>query len=150
MKKGVKRYLRLFRGFDFDFGTDEYQKHLKSLSKLKKDQLQSVAEVLGLSISGRNSEVAERIVNFLLKPTDQTKKKRSVRKSSIKTTTSTETASPDLDYDDPMLMNCQVKLDDVVQHSDLILPTETDWSERPLVIDESVQITNDFNPEMNF
>jgi hypothetical protein len=41
--------------------------------RLKKDQLQSISELLGLSTTGSNDELAESVVNFLLEPIDQGK-----------------------------------------------------------------------------
>jgi len=42
--------------------------------RLKKEQLRSLSAILGLSSSGRNTDLAEKILNFLMKPVDEGKK----------------------------------------------------------------------------
>ncbi|UJR15529.1 hypothetical protein I4U23_002468 [Adineta vaga] len=84
----IRKYLREFNGFAFECKSDEYRKHLSNLTKLKKDQLQSISLILGLSSTGRNIDHAERILNFLMEPTDEgkgiPKKKTIVRKKKSK------------------------------------------------------------------
>ncbi|CAF1113631.1 unnamed protein product [Rotaria magnacalcarata] len=69
----IKQNLREFNGFEFEHGSDQYQRHLSSLIKLNKDQLRSVSDVLGLSAASRNNEHAEAILDFLMKPVDEGK-----------------------------------------------------------------------------
>ncbi|CAF3398567.1 unnamed protein product [Rotaria socialis] len=69
----IKQNLREFNGFEFEHDSDEYQRHLNSLIKLKKDQLRSVSDILGLSATSRNDEHAEAILDFLMKPVDEGK-----------------------------------------------------------------------------
>ncbi len=42
--------------------------------RLKKDELRSISNILGLPLTGRNTDHAERILNFLIKPIDEGKK----------------------------------------------------------------------------
>jgi len=73
-KATVRKNLREFKGFDFDSQSVDYKKHLANLTKLKKEQLRSLSAILGLSSSGRNTDLAEKILNFLMKPVDEGKK----------------------------------------------------------------------------
>ncbi|CAF1288442.1 unnamed protein product [Adineta ricciae] len=72
-KTNMRESLREFNGFEFDKESDEYQRHLTSLTKWKKDQLQSTLDILGLPVTGRNDEQAERILTFLMNPIDEGK-----------------------------------------------------------------------------
>lgn len=162
----MKKNLRLFQGFDFDHYSDEYHKRLKSLAKLKKDQLRSIAELLGLQSSGRNPDIAERILNFLVKPTDcKTRKTTSIRTLKKRTTVSKRTKKSEKPVesvpDEALLMNCLVKLDDFAHQSEpnllnTLLPVEpteeepidelhnqTDQSSINLVIDENHRTDED-------
>lgn len=178
VKNTIRKNLRQFQGFDFDYHSDGYRRHLKYLAKLKKHQLRSIAELLGLLTGGRNDELAERILDFLMKPTDQVTTSRSSRKSaSVRTIKQRKTVSkrtknsekPSVEPDATILMNCQVKLDDLVQQIDSNLvnatslpdePTEdensinishhqTDQSDVNLVIDENPR-TDDTNADKSF
>lgn len=85
-KTTTRKNLREFRGFEFQRESEAYQKHLKQITKLKKDQLRSISDILGLTATGRNTEHAERILNFLLEPTDDVKrmpKKKGTKKRRI-------------------------------------------------------------------
>jgi len=88
-KTTIRKHLREFKGFEFNQNSDEYQKHLSNLTKLKRDQLRSISNILGLPSTGRNTDHAERILNFLVKPIDEGKKvprkksaKRNIKKQS--------------------------------------------------------------------
>jgi hypothetical protein len=104
-KTNTRKHLREFNGFAFDHDTDEYHKHLNSLTKygfgtnvreihfldhlrLRKDQLRTISNILGLPSSGRNHEHAERILKFLMEPIDEgkqlPKKKSAARKKKSK------------------------------------------------------------------
>ncbi|CAF0806894.1 unnamed protein product [Adineta ricciae] len=80
----IRKHLREFNGFAFERESDEYQRQIGTLAKLKKEQLRSILRLLGLTSTGRNTEQAERILNFLMKPTDEgkaiSKKKSTGRK----------------------------------------------------------------------
>jgi len=98
-KATIRKNLREFNGFEFQRNSNEYQKHLSNLTKLKKDQLRSISNILGLPSTGRNTDHAERILNFLMEPIDEGKrvpgKKSSVRKSKKRSTNSKETTDTD-------------------------------------------------------
>jgi hypothetical protein len=68
-------------------------------SRLKKDQLQSLSDILGLPATGRNDEHAERILNFLMEPIDEGKpvpeRKLSMRTSQKSSTNSKESINTD-------------------------------------------------------
>ncbi|CAF1143635.1 unnamed protein product [Adineta ricciae] len=72
-KANMRESLREFNGFEFDKESDEYHRHLTSLTKWKKDQLQSTLDILGLPVTGQNDEQAERILTFLMNPIDEGK-----------------------------------------------------------------------------
>jgi hypothetical protein len=67
--------------------------------RLKKDQLRSISNILGLPSTGRNTDHAKRILNFLIQPTDEGKripgKKSAVRNSKKRSTTSKESVDTD-------------------------------------------------------
>ena len=117
------------------------------LDRLKKDQLQSIAKLLGLLSGGRNEEIAERILHFLVKPTDQEETGRPIRTMKKRNTVPKRKRKSEPVPDETVLMNCQVKLDDFAQQSDsdlLLKPlpanhshNQTDQSDTNLVIDES-------------
>lgn len=173
--KNAKKNLRLFQGFDFDHRSDGYQKNLKKLAKLKKDQLRSISELLCLQTVGRNSELAERILDFLMKPSARkTRKPSTIRTMKKRTTVSKRTKNsekpvePEPEPDETLLLNCQVQLDNVAHQSEPNLfntplpvePTEeepineshnqTDQSSINLVIDENQRTDEDAkDPIMN-
>ncbi|CAF3918125.1 unnamed protein product [Rotaria magnacalcarata] len=108
----MRKHLREFKGFEFSRDSEEYEKHLNHLVKLKKDQLKSISNILGLPAAGRNTDHAERILNFLLEPLDEgkrvqgkkstgrTPKKRSHNsKGSIDTDQETKNEKPELNHD---------------------------------------------------
>ncbi|CAF4559256.1 unnamed protein product [Rotaria socialis] len=111
-KSTIRKHLREFKGFEFSRDSEEYEKHLSNLVKFKKDQLKSISNILGLPATGRNTDHAERILNFLLEPLDEgkrvpgkksagrTPKKRSHNsKSSIDTDQETKNEKPELNHD---------------------------------------------------
>jgi hypothetical protein len=67
--------------------------------RLKRDQLRSLSDILGLSATGRNNEHAERILQFLMKPIDEGKqipeRKMSMRTSKKSSTNSKESIHTD-------------------------------------------------------
>lgn len=66
---------------------------------MKKDQLRSISNILGLPSTGRNADHAEKILNFLLKPTDEGKKlpekKSAIRNLKKRSTNSKESVDTD-------------------------------------------------------
>lgn len=69
----VKKNIRKFNGFDFEKGTDEYNKKLSIIQKLEIKQLKSICEMLDLQKSGNKEEISNRILDFLLEPKDSGK-----------------------------------------------------------------------------
>ena len=67
--------------------------------RLKKDQLQSISDILGLPATDRNDEDVERILNFLMEPVDEGKqipeRKLSMRSSKQSSTNSKESIHTD-------------------------------------------------------
>ncbi len=67
--------------------------------RFKKDELRSISNILGLPATGRNTEHAERILNFLIKPVDEGKKipgrKSTARNLKKRSTNSKESADTD-------------------------------------------------------
>jgi hypothetical protein len=67
--------------------------------RLKKDQLRSLSDILGLPATGRNNEHAERILQFLMNPIDEGKRiperKMSMRTSKNSSTNSKESIPTD-------------------------------------------------------
>lgn len=80
------------------------------LFRLKKEQLQSLADILGVSVTERNEENAERILNFLMAPVDDGKaipeRKMSMRTTKQYSTNSKESLPTDEDeFDDKAEVN---------------------------------------------
>jgi len=98
-KATIRKNLREFKGFEFDRDSNEYQKHLSNLIKLKKDQLRSISIILGLPSTGRNTDHAERILNFLMEPIDEGRKipgkKSATRNLKKRSTNSKESVDTD-------------------------------------------------------
>lgn len=69
--------------------------------RLKKDQLRSISDILGLASTGGNDEQAGRILNFLMEPIDEGKaipeRKLSMRSSKQSSTNSKESIPTDED-----------------------------------------------------
>jgi hypothetical protein len=66
---------------------------------LKKDQLRSISNILGLPSTGRNTDHAERILNFLIEPIDEGRKlpgrKSAIRNKKKRSTNSKESIDTD-------------------------------------------------------
>ena len=66
---------------------------------MKKDQLRSISNILGLPSTGRNTDHAKRILNFLCEPIDEGKRipgrKSAMRNSKKRSTTSKESVDTD-------------------------------------------------------
>ncbi|CAF4158091.1 unnamed protein product [Adineta steineri] len=102
-KANIRKNLREFKGFEFKRQSDEYEKHLSNLIKFKKDELRSISNVLGLPSTGRNTDHAERILNFLVEPIDEgkriPKRKSTVRSTKKRTKTSKQSVNTDQEND---------------------------------------------------
>uniref|UniRef100_A0A914XQE2 DEK-C domain-containing protein n=1 Tax=Plectus sambesii TaxID=2011161 RepID=A0A914XQE2_9BILA len=84
----VRKNIRAFNGFSFGSGSAEYEKKKAAMEKMTKSDLVSVATLLGTEKSKEKSEVATKILEFLLKPADTGRsapgKKTKSRKSGTK------------------------------------------------------------------
>uniref|UniRef100_A0A914VU88 DEK-C domain-containing protein n=1 Tax=Plectus sambesii TaxID=2011161 RepID=A0A914VU88_9BILA len=84
----VRKNIRAFNGFSFGSGSAEYEKKKGAMEKMTKSDLVSVATLLGTEKSKEKSEVATKILEFLLKPADTGRsapgKKTKSRKSGTK------------------------------------------------------------------
>ncbi|XP_064383323.1 protein DEK-like [Halichondria panicea] len=69
-KLEIKKNLREFSGFTFHKESDQYKKKKASLGKLQKNGLGEFLDILGLHRTGSKEELIERILDFLLEPTD--------------------------------------------------------------------------------
>ena len=81
--------------------------------RLRKDQLRSLSDILGLSAAGRNTEHAERILHFLMEPTDDGKvvpeRKASMRSSKSSSLSSKESKPVDEDGNGVETMQVKAK-----------------------------------------
>jgi hypothetical protein len=75
---------------------------------MKKEQLQSLSDILGLPASGHNDENAERILTFLMAPIDEGKKIPE-RKMSMRTTTKSTINSKESIHTDEEENEAEVK-----------------------------------------
>ncbi|TRY90472.1 hypothetical protein DNTS_015632, partial [Danionella cerebrum] len=82
----LRKNLRLFNGFAFEEDSDLYNKKMEKMKKLHKPVLKTMCETLDLERSGNNLELSERIMKFLLQPTNSNrpvlKKKKRTSKNS--------------------------------------------------------------------
>jgi len=81
-KANLRKNLQDFKGFTFDRESEEFQRHLTNLTKLKKDQIDQLNEILGLETSNDPKNILE----FLLEPKDlgKTIVERPVREKTTK------------------------------------------------------------------
>ena len=72
--------------------------------RLRKEQLRSLADILGLSMTDRQDEIAERVLTFLMAPVDEGKaipeEKMSMRTKKQSSTNSKESFPTDEDEND--------------------------------------------------
>lgn len=85
----VKKHIRTFCGFPFEKDSTHYNKVDSLLDKIVMPQLKFILGVLGLERNGDKLAVKERLLEFLLKPTDiekpiPGKKKKTEKKSTTK------------------------------------------------------------------
>ncbi|KAI5106446.1 protein DEK, partial [Silurus meridionalis] len=69
----LRKNLRLFNGFSFEIESDSYNKKKEKLQKLPKIQLRTICQILDLEISGTQSVLVDRIMQFIIKPTNSGK-----------------------------------------------------------------------------
>ncbi|XP_049763065.1 protein DEK-like [Schistocerca nitens] len=64
----VRNNIRKFCGFDFDKGSDQYEKKKHILSKMEVSVLKTICCILDVEKKGKRDELVERILTFLLEP----------------------------------------------------------------------------------
>ncbi|KAG9276143.1 protein DEK isoform X1 [Astyanax mexicanus] len=93
----LRKHLRLFNGFPFEFESDPYNKKRIKMSKIPKVQLKSICQILDIERSGSQAVLADRIMQFLVNPTNSGKpvslKKKRKKKTAKDTKRENKTAS---------------------------------------------------------
>lgn len=69
----LRKHLRLFNGFPFEIDSDPYNKKRMKVLKLPKVQLKSICQILDIERSGSQAVLADRIMQFLVNPTNSGK-----------------------------------------------------------------------------
>ncbi|XP_060725812.1 protein DEK isoform X3 [Tachysurus vachellii] len=81
----LRKHLRLFNGFPFESDSDPYNKKKEKVLKLPKIQLRTICQILDLERSGTQCVLGDRIMQFLINPTNSGKpvilKKKRKKKS---------------------------------------------------------------------
>ncbi|KAK3551999.1 hypothetical protein QTP70_031616 [Hemibagrus guttatus] len=82
----LRKHLRLFNGFPFEIDSDPYNKKKEKVLKLPKIQLRTICQILDLERSGTQSVLVDRIMQFLINPTNSGKPVILKKKRKKKTT----------------------------------------------------------------
>ncbi|MCJ8728190.1 hypothetical protein PDJAM_G00001340 [Pangasius djambal] len=82
----LRKHLRLFNGFPFEIDSDAYNKKREKVLKLPKIQLRTICQILDLERSGNQSVLVDRIMQFLINPTNSGKPVILKKKRKKKTT----------------------------------------------------------------
>ncbi|ESP05338.1 hypothetical protein LOTGIDRAFT_152179 [Lottia gigantea] len=69
----IKKNIRLFNGFPFEVDDKEYTKRMSVLNKATLPQIKLMCAVLDIERKGTKVEIVNRLMNFLMKPTDSGK-----------------------------------------------------------------------------
>lgn len=69
----LRKHLRLFNGFPFEVESDPYNKKRIKMLKIPKVQLKSICQILDIERSGSQAVLADRIMQFLVNPTNSGK-----------------------------------------------------------------------------
>ncbi|KAK9961280.1 hypothetical protein ABG768_009076 [Culter alburnus] len=69
----LRKNLRLFNGFPFEIDSDLYIKKMEKIKKLQKGLLKTICQTLDLERSGTQTVLSERIMKFLVEPTNSGK-----------------------------------------------------------------------------
>ncbi|XP_043117825.1 protein DEK isoform X2 [Puntigrus tetrazona] len=69
----LRKNLRLFNGFPFGEESDLYNKKMEKVKRLHKEQLKTICQTLDLERSGTQIVLSERIMKFLVHPTNSGK-----------------------------------------------------------------------------
>ncbi|RZF46254.1 hypothetical protein LSTR_LSTR016728 [Laodelphax striatellus] len=75
----INQNILMFNGFSFDKNSIPYRRTHTALSKLNMNKLKSISQVLCLPKAGKQAHYIERILDFLLEPTDTGKAVRESR-----------------------------------------------------------------------
>lgn len=66
----VKRNLRLFSGYSFDKSDDQYERKRAALAKYPVEVIRQTCEQLSLARSGKKEDLVDRIMEFMLEPSE--------------------------------------------------------------------------------
>ncbi|XP_036416474.1 protein DEK [Colossoma macropomum] len=69
----LRKHLRLFNGFPFEIDSDPYNKKREKMTRLPKVQLKTICQILDLERSGNQAVLVDRIMQFLINPTNSGK-----------------------------------------------------------------------------
>lgn len=94
----LRKNLRLFNGFPFGEESDLYNKKIEKLKRLHKEQLKTICQTLDLERSGTQIVLSERIMKFLVHPTNSgkpiLKKKKKTTKDAKREKSSSKSKKP--------------------------------------------------------
>ncbi|XP_067304424.1 protein DEK isoform X2 [Pseudorasbora parva] len=94
----LRKNLRLFNGFPFGADSDLYSKKVEKVKKLQKGLLKTICQTLDLERSGTQTVLSERIMKFLLQPTNSgkpvLKKKKKTTKDAKREKSSSKSKKP--------------------------------------------------------
>ncbi|KAI2655015.1 Protein DEK [Labeo rohita] len=94
----LRKNLRLFNGFSFGEDSDLYNKKMEKVKRLHKEQLRTICQTLDLERSGTQVVLSERIMKFLIRPTNSgkpvLKKKKKTTKDSKREKSSSKSKKP--------------------------------------------------------
>ncbi|XP_073703441.1 protein DEK isoform X1 [Garra rufa] len=94
----LRKNLRLFNGFSFGEDSDLYSKKMEKVKRLHKEQLRTICLTLDLERSGTQVVLSERIMRFLIRPTNSgkpvLKKKKKTAKDGKREKSSSKSKKP--------------------------------------------------------
>ncbi|KAL6489057.1 hypothetical protein MHYP_G00027980 [Metynnis hypsauchen] len=82
----LRKHLRLFNGFPFEIDSDSYNKKREKMTRLPKVQLKTICQILDLERSGNQVVLVDRVMQFLVNPTNSGKPVILKKKRKKKTT----------------------------------------------------------------
>uniref|UniRef100_A0A2K6PXK3 SAP domain-containing protein n=1 Tax=Rhinopithecus roxellana TaxID=61622 RepID=A0A2K6PXK3_RHIRO len=132
----LKKNVGQFSGFPFEKGSVQYKEKEEMLKKFRNAMLKNIGEVLDLERSGINSELAKRILNFLMHPKAFCKGSKKERNSSgmarkAKRTKCPEILSDESSSDEDEKKNKEESSDDEDKESEEEPPKKTAKREKP-------------------
>ncbi|KAK7146985.1 hypothetical protein R3I94_009735 [Phoxinus phoxinus] len=94
----LRKNLRLFNGFPFGPDSDRYNKKVEKVKKLQKGLLKTICQTLDLERTGTQIVLSERIMRFLVQPTNSgkpvLKKKKKTTKDTKREKSSSKSKKP--------------------------------------------------------